>query len=54
MNLAHPMASDDVREILATEQYLDGCIKRRWFENKQSRTNSENDVIEKAVELEAF
>ena len=29
MNLAHPMAPDDVREILATEQFLDGCIKRR-------------------------
>ena len=54
MNLAYPTAPDDVREILATEQFLDGFHNAEMrLKIKQSRLSSLNDAIQRAVELEA-
>lgn len=55
VNLAYPTAPDDVREILATEQFLDGLHNAEMrLKIKQARSNSLNDAIQRAVELEAF
>ena len=55
VNLAYPTAPDDVREILATEQFLDGLHNSDMrLKIKQSRPSSFNDAIQRAVELEAF
>ena len=54
-NLAYPTASSDLKEILATEQFLNGlydCEMR--LKIKQARPSSLNDAIQRAVELEAF
>lgn len=55
VNLAYPTALDDFREILATEQFLDGLHNAEMcLKIKQARPNSINDAIQRAVELEAF
>ena len=54
-NLAYPTASSDLKEILATEQFLDGlhdCEMR--VKIKQARLSSLNDAIQRTVDLEAF
>ena len=55
MDLAYPSIPDDVCEILATEQFLDGLHNaEKRFKINQSRPNSLNDAILRAVGLEAF
>jgi hypothetical protein len=55
VNLAYPTAPDNVREILATEQFLDELHNSDMrLKIKQSRPTSFNDAIQRAVELEAF
>jgi hypothetical protein len=55
VNLAYPTAPDNVREILAIEQFLDGLHNSDMrLKIKQSRPTSFNDAIQRAVELEAF
>ena len=54
-NLAYPTASCDLKEILATEQFLDGMYDSEMrLKIKQARPSSLNDAIQRAVELEAF
>ena len=54
-NLAYPKASSDLKEILATEQFLDGLYDSEMrLKIKQARPSSLNDAIQTAVELEAF
>ena len=54
-NLAYPTASSDLKEILATEQFLDGLYDSEMrLKIKQARPSSLNDAIQRAVELEAF
>ena len=53
--LAYPTALIDVREILATEQFLDGLYNSDIrLKIKQARPLNLNDVIQRAVELEAY
>lgn len=55
VNLAYPTAPDDVREILATEQFLDGLHNSEMrLKIKQARPINLNDAIQRAVELEAY
>ncbi|XP_056006949.1 uncharacterized protein LOC130050723 [Ostrea edulis] len=55
VNLAYPTAPDDVREILATEQFLDGLHSSEMrLKIKQARPVNLNDAIQRAVELEAY
>ena len=54
-NLAYPTASSDLKEVLATEQFLDGlCDSETRLKIKQARPSCLNDAIQRAVELEAF
>ena len=54
-NLAYPTASSDLKEVLATEQFLDGLYDSEMrLKIKQARPSSLNDAIQRAVELEAF
>jgi hypothetical protein len=55
VNLVYPKAPDDVREILATEQFLDGLHNSDiLLKIKQPRPSSFNNVIQRALELEVF
>ena len=55
IKLAYPTASCDLKEILATEQFLDGLYDSEMrLKIKQARPSSLNDAIQRAVELEAF
>ena len=55
VNLAYPTAPTDVREILATEQFLDGLYNSEMrLKIKQARPLNLNDAIQRAVELEAY
>lgn len=55
VNLAYPTAPDDVWEILATEQFLDGLHNSEMhLKIKQARPINLNDAIQRAVELEAY
>ena len=54
-NLAYPTASSDLKEVLATEQFLDGLHDSEMrLKIKQARPVNLNDAIQRAVELEAF
>ena len=54
-NLAYPAASSDLKEIMATEKFLDGLYDSEMrLKIKQARPSSLNDAIQRAVELEAF
>ena len=54
-NLAYPTASSDLKDILATEQFLDGLYDSEMrLKIKQARPSSLNDAIQRAVELDAF
>ena len=55
VNLAYPTAPDDVREILASEQFLDGLHNSEMrIKIKQTRPGCLNEAIQRAVELEAY
>ena len=54
-NLAYPTASSELKEVLATEQFLDGLFDPEMrLKIKQARPVNLNDAIQRAVELEAF
>ena len=54
-NLAYPTASNELKEVLATEQFLDGLFDPEMrLKIKQARPVNLNDAIQRAVELEAF
>jgi hypothetical protein len=54
-NLAYPMAPNDVREILAKEQFIDGLASADMrLRVKQAGPLNLNDAVRHAVELEAF
>jgi hypothetical protein len=54
-NLAYPTAPNDVREILAKEQFVDGLASADMrLCVKQARPLNFNDAVRYAVELEAF
>ena len=54
-NLAYPMATNDVREILAKEQFIDGLASADMrLRVKQARPLNLDDAVRHAVELEAF
>jgi hypothetical protein len=54
-NLAYPMAPNDVREILAKEQFIDGLASADMrLRVKQARPLNLDDAVRHAVELEAF
>ena len=54
-NLAYPTASSELKEVLATEQFLDGLFDPEMrLKIKQARPVNPNDAIQRAVELEAF
>jgi hypothetical protein len=54
-NLAYPTAPNDVREILAKEQFIDGLASADMqLRAKQARPLILNDAVRHAVELEAF
>ena len=54
-NLAYPTAPNDVREILAKEQFIDGLASADMrLRVKQARPLNLNDAVRHAVELEAF
>ena len=54
-NLAYPTASSELKEVLATEQFLDGFFDPEMrLKIKQARPVNLNDAIQRAVELEAF
>ena len=55
INLAYPTASSELKEVLATEQFLDGLFDYEMrLKIKQARPVNLNDAIQRAVELEAF
>jgi hypothetical protein len=54
-NLAYPTAPNDVREILAKEQFIDGLASADMqLRAKQARPLNLSDAVRHAVELEAF